>query len=82
MCIRDRINAPHPEYEIVSDRWEHPYTREKAAYPIESVRENKFWINVARVDRDVYKSQVQTISVQCKVSTAGKSRKQLSANGV
>ena len=22
----------------------------KAAYPIESVRENKFWINVARVD--------------------------------
>ena len=44
------INAPHPEYEIVSDRWEHSYTREKAAYPIESVRENKFWINVARVD--------------------------------
>ena len=26
------INAPHPEYEIVSDRWEHSYTREKAAY--------------------------------------------------
>ena len=44
------INAPHPEYEIVSDRWEHSYTREKAAYPIESVRDNKFWINVARVD--------------------------------
>ena len=36
------INAPHPEYEIVSDRWEHSYTREKAAYPIESVRDNKF----------------------------------------
>lgn len=44
------INAPHPEYEVVSDRWEHCYTREKAAYPIESVRENKFWVNVARVD--------------------------------
>ena len=44
------INAPHPEYEIVSDRWEHSYTREKAAYPIESVRDNKFWVNVARVD--------------------------------
>ena len=43
-------NAPHPEYEIVSDRWEHSYTREKAAYPIESVRDNKFWVNVARVD--------------------------------
>ncbi len=44
------INAPHPEYEVVSDQWEHCYTREKAAYPIESVRENKFWVNVARVD--------------------------------
>ena len=31
------LNAPHPEYEVV-------------AYPIETVRENKFWINVARVD--------------------------------
>ncbi len=43
-------NAPHPEYEIVNDNWEHSYTRAKAAYPIESVRENKFWVNVARVD--------------------------------
>jgi glycine dehydrogenase len=44
------VNAPHPEYEIVSDNWTHSYGREKAAYPIESVRDNKFWINVARVD--------------------------------
>ncbi len=44
------INAPHPEYEIVNDNWEHSYTREKAAYPIESVRDNKFWVNVTRVD--------------------------------
>ena len=44
------LNAPHPEYEIVGSEWEHCYTREKAAYPIASVRDNKFWINVARVD--------------------------------
>ncbi|MBE6288362.1 MAG: aminomethyl-transferring glycine dehydrogenase [Mediterranea massiliensis] len=44
------VNAPHPEYEIVADEWKHSYSREKAAYPIASVRENKFWINVARVD--------------------------------
>ena len=44
------VNAPHPEYEAVSDRWQHFYTREKAVYPIPSVCENKFWINVARVD--------------------------------
>lgn len=44
------VNAPHPEYEVVGDNWTHSYPREKAAYPIESVRENKFWVNVARVD--------------------------------
>lgn len=44
------INAPHPEYEIVNDQWNHCYTREKAAYPIRYTRENKFWINVARID--------------------------------
>ena len=47
------VNAPHPEYEVVADTWEHSYTRQKAAYPIESVRENKFWVNVARVDNNV-----------------------------
>src|SRR5574344_1196052 len=44
------VNAPHPEYEVVADTWQHEYGREKAAYPIQSVRDNKFWINVARVD--------------------------------
>ncbi len=44
------INAPHPEYEAVADEWNHSYSRQKAVYPIESVRENKFWVNVARVD--------------------------------
>ena len=44
------VNAPHPEYEVVSDTWTHSYSREKAAYPIASVKENKFWVNVARVD--------------------------------
>ena len=43
-------NAPHPEYEVVSDTWTHSYPREKAAYPLPFLRENKFWINVARVD--------------------------------
>ena len=44
------VNAPHPEYEVVADEWNHSYSRAKAAYPIDSVRENKFWVNVARVD--------------------------------
>ena len=44
------LNAPHPEYEAVANEWDHAYPREKAVYPLPSVRENKFWINVARVD--------------------------------
>ncbi len=44
------LNAPHPEYAIVSEEWNHPYSRAKAAYPADWVAENKFWVNVARVD--------------------------------
>ena len=44
------VNAPHAEYEIVANEWNHPYSREKAAYPTVWVRENKFWIPVCRVD--------------------------------
>ncbi|WP_075602279.1 aminomethyl-transferring glycine dehydrogenase [Saccharicrinis aurantiacus] len=43
-------NAPHPDYKVVSDEWSHPYGREKAAFPQEWIKENKFWISVARVD--------------------------------
>lgn len=44
------VNAPHAEYEIVANDWNHPYSREKAAYPTQWVRENKFWVPVCRVD--------------------------------
>lgn len=44
------LNSPHPEYSIVSDEWNHSYSRAKAAYPTNWVAENKFWVNVARID--------------------------------
>ncbi len=44
------INAPHPEYEITADDWSHPYSRSKAAYPLEWLKDNKFWVNVGRID--------------------------------
>jgi glycine dehydrogenase len=47
------LNAPHPEYSIISDEWKHPYSRAKAAYPTTWVAENKFWVNVARIN-DAY----------------------------
>lgn len=44
------VNAPHPEYEICADEWKHVYPRSKAAYPLEYLKDNKFWLNVARID--------------------------------
>jgi glycine dehydrogenase len=43
-------NAPHPDYVVVSDAWEKPYGRGKAAFPLGWVKENKFWPAVARID--------------------------------
>jgi len=43
-------NAPHSYFELISDQWDHPYGREKAAFPKAWVRERKFWVPVSRVD--------------------------------
>lgn len=43
-------NAPHTVGEITTDNWEHSYTREKAAFPLPYIIENKFWASVGRVD--------------------------------
>lgn len=43
-------NAPHPEYEVAGDEWNHSYPRSKAAFPLDWLHDSKFWINVARVD--------------------------------
>ena len=43
-------NAPHTVKSVVGDDWDKPYGREKAAYPLEWVKANKFWPSVARVD--------------------------------
>ncbi|MFO0361329.1 MAG: aminomethyl-transferring glycine dehydrogenase, partial [Flavobacteriales bacterium] len=42
--------APHTALELTSDNWNHAYSREKAAYPVAGLRENKFWTSVGRVD--------------------------------
>ena len=43
-------NAPHTLAMITSDKWEFPYSRQKAAFPLEFVQRNKFWPTVQRVD--------------------------------
>lgn len=43
-------NAPHTQKAIISDEWNHKYGREKAAFPVQSLRAFKFWSSVSRVD--------------------------------
>ncbi len=43
-------NAPHVMEQITADEWEFPYSRSKAAYPLDWVKENKFWATVNRID--------------------------------
>jgi glycine dehydrogenase len=43
-------NSPHTAQEVTSDSWIHKYNRQKAAYPLNWIAENKFWPAVARID--------------------------------
>lgn len=43
-------NAPHTAELVVSSDWEFPYSREKAAFPLDYVKANKFWPAVRRID--------------------------------
>jgi len=47
------VNAPHPAEDVISDDWNHSYGRNKAAYPLAWVKENKFFPAIARID-DAY----------------------------
>jgi len=44
-------NAPHTARVVTTQNWTHPYTREAAAYPVESLRTNKFWPVIARINQ-------------------------------
>ncbi|MBP7431888.1 MAG: glycine dehydrogenase (aminomethyl-transferring), partial [Candidatus Hydrogenedentes bacterium] len=43
-------NAPHTADTVAADTWTRPYSREHAAFPMPSLRENKVWPAVGRVD--------------------------------
>lgn len=46
-------NAPHTQFVVCSDEWKKPYSREMAAFPLDYVKQNKFWPAVSRVN-DTY----------------------------
>ena len=44
------VNAPHTAHDIAADSWDHPYSREGAAFPLISLRSDKYWPPVSRID--------------------------------
>lgn len=52
MTLQDNplVNAPHTAEVLLSDKWNHAYSRETAAYPLPWLRKNKFWPTVSRID--------------------------------
>ncbi|MEU4702209.1 aminomethyl-transferring glycine dehydrogenase [Nonomuraea dietziae] len=44
-------NAPHTAESLVADEWAHPYTRTEAAYPVQDLRDGKYFSPVRRIDQ-------------------------------
>jgi glycine dehydrogenase len=52
-------NAPHTAVTVMSNSWNHPYSREQAAFPVPSLKKNKFWPSAGRInntygDRNIF----------------------------
>jgi glycine dehydrogenase len=43
-------NAPHTADCIINRNWDYPYSPQEAAYPVEYLKEFKYWVPVRRVD--------------------------------
>ncbi len=47
------MKAPHTANMVTADEWSLPYSRQKAAFPVDSLKEDKYWPTVTRID-DAY----------------------------
>jgi glycine dehydrogenase len=43
-------NAPHTAAMVLAEDWAHDYTRERAAFPVAALKQQKYWPPVGRVD--------------------------------
>ena len=46
--------APHSQKDLLVGDWDRSYTREQAAYPLEYLKEKKFWPSVTRLDDGMF----------------------------
>ena len=44
------VNSPHTPLDVTADDWDHSYSREQAVYPVDKLREDKYWPPVGRID--------------------------------
>lgn len=44
------VHAPHPAGNLLGSDWNHPYSRERAAFPLDWIRARKYWPPVSRID--------------------------------
>ncbi len=44
------VGSPHTVEDLLAAEWDHPYTREQAAYPVEELRQDRYWPPVSRID--------------------------------
>ncbi len=44
------MKAPHTAQMVSADEWNLPYSRQKAAFPVDSLKEDKYWPTVTRID--------------------------------
>ncbi|MES2530638.1 MAG: glycine dehydrogenase (aminomethyl-transferring), partial [Pseudomonadota bacterium] len=43
-------HAPHTAASLLSNEWTHPYSRELGAFPLEALKQGKYWSPIGRVD--------------------------------
>ena len=43
-------NAPHTHHLLLETPWSKPYTKEQAFFPLHTLREDKYWPPVGRID--------------------------------
>src|SRR3546814_7653760 len=56
-------HAPHTAADLLVDDWPRAYTREQAAYPVSSLRQDKYWPPASRIDGG-YRSEEHTSELQ------------------
>lgn len=52
VAVEDSVlrNAPHTVDVVSADEWDRPYSRTQAAFPVPSLRANKYFTSVGRID--------------------------------